>query len=99
RDPLVTGVQTCALPILGGPLAKLSSKLRNAPLLDLMNPSEKPRQVVLPDILTDVSFMKIDTIDRCATCHVHIDKKEFSEENILEDRKSTRLNSSHEWIS
>ncbi|MGH7178173.1 MAG: multiheme c-type cytochrome, partial [Tepidisphaeraceae bacterium] len=63
--------------------AKLSDQIRNAPLLDFINPSDKIQQIVLDDVRTDVAFMKIATIDRCTTCHVNIGKKEFLSENVL----------------
>jgi len=64
-------------------LAKLSEAIRSAPLLQFMNPADKVRPIFLPDVRMDVSFMNIDTIDRCATCHVHIDNKNFSREKVL----------------
>lgn len=65
------------------PLAFLSEKVRGAPLMQFINPSERVQQVVLPDIRMDVSFTRIDTIDRCATCHVHISDKRFTKEKVL----------------
>jgi cbb3-type cytochrome oxidase cytochrome c subunit len=64
-------------------LAKVSSEMRRAPLAQFMNPEDGVKQVVLPDIRMDVSFMKIDTVDRCTTCHVHIDNKDFTEARVL----------------
>src|SRR5439155_11364538 len=55
--------------------ARLSEKLRNAPLGDFLNPSEKPVQVVLPDVLTEMPPLKVATVDRCMTCHVNIQNK------------------------
>ncbi|HEY1628555.1 MAG TPA: c-type cytochrome, partial [Tepidisphaeraceae bacterium] len=63
--------------------AKLSSMIRNAPLMGFMNPSEKIQQIVLPDVQTDVSFMKITTVDRCITCHTNIANKDFTEAKVL----------------
>ena len=63
--------------------AKLSAQIRAAPLMGFINPSEKPQHVILPHVLTDVSFMKITTVDRCMTCHVNIQKKDFTEANVL----------------
>jgi cytochrome c551/c552 len=63
--------------------AKLSAQLRRIPLMQFINPSEKVTQDVLPDIRTDVAFQKITTIDRCRTCHVNIEDKNFTEENVL----------------
>lgn len=63
--------------------AKLSARMRQIPLMQFINPSEKVTQDVLPDIRTDVAFQKITTVDRCRTCHVNIDDENFAEENIL----------------
>ena len=38
-------------------------------------------------------FKHVDKIDHLIVCHTH------RHGPVLEDRKSTRLNSSHEWIS
>jgi len=67
----------------GNMAAKLSSAIRRAPLLQFMNPEDKVREVYLQDILSDLSFTKVATTDRCATCHVHIDRKDFAEEKML----------------
>ena len=63
--------------------AKASMAMRRIPLMQFINPAEKVTQDVLPDIRTDVAFQKITTIDRCRTCHVNIEDKSFSEENVL----------------
>ena len=63
-------------------LSKLSNSIRNAPLLGFMNPSLRVKPTFVPDVRMDVSFMTIDTIDRCATCHTHIDNKNFTREKI-----------------
>src|SRR5258706_3041165 len=63
--------------------AKFSSRIRKAPLLQFMNPEDKVRELVLPDVLSDLSFTRVATTDRCATCHVNIDRKEFTEERVL----------------
>ena len=68
---------------LSGLVGTISTKLRDAPLLDFVNPAEKPVNVLLPDVLTDVAFMKIATIDRCTTCHVNVARKEYSAENVV----------------
>ena len=63
--------------------ARLSAHMRRIPLMQFINPAEKVTQDVLPDIRTDVAFQKITTIDRCRTCHVNIEDKNFTEENVL----------------
>jgi len=64
-------------------VAKLSDKMRNAPLLDWFNPSEKVNQLVVPEIRTDLNFLTVETIDRCNSCHVNIDQPAFEENNLL----------------
>ncbi|MFN2387562.1 MAG: hypothetical protein ABR576_14990, partial [Thermoanaerobaculia bacterium] len=45
-------------------------KLRNAAILDMVNPSLRVQQVQLPDHFNNVNFMRIPRVDRCTTCHV-----------------------------
>jgi mono/diheme cytochrome c family protein len=52
-------------------------KLRNAPILDMVNPSLRVQQVLLPEHLTNVNFMRIPKVDRCTTCHIASDRKGF----------------------
>ena len=63
-------------------LPKLSDAIRNAPMLGFLNPSLRVKPIFLPDVRQDMSFMMIDTIDRCATCHTHIDNKNFTREKV-----------------
>jgi hypothetical protein len=63
--------------------AKFSSWARRRPLLQFVNPEDKVRELVLPDVLSDLSFTRVATTDRCATCHVNIDRKDFTEERVL----------------
>ncbi len=53
------------------------SYFRNAPLLDFMAPTLKIQQVILPNIVDDVNFIRVPKMDRCQTCHQAIDKKGF----------------------
>ncbi len=65
-------------------LGKASAFIRDQPLLQFVNPSEAVKQQVLPDVLTDLGgFKTVAAIDRCVTCHVNIDKKDFVEEKVL----------------
>src|SRR5262249_27681899 len=50
---------------------------RNAPLLDFMAPTIKIQQLILPNIVDDVNFIRVPKMDRCQTCHLAIDKKGF----------------------
>ena len=57
-------------------------KLRNAAILDMVNPSLKIQQVQLPEHLTDVNFMKIPRVDRCQTCHIAADRPGFEDAKL-----------------
>jgi len=47
---------------------------RNAPLLDFMAPTLKVQQIILPNVVDDVNFIRVPKQDRCMTCHLAIDK-------------------------
>lgn len=66
-----------------GTAGRMSESLRSAPLMGFVNPTERVRQQVLGDILTDVSFMKITTVDRCTSCHINIDRPEYSRDRVI----------------
>ncbi len=51
--------------------------IRNAPLMDFMAPTIKIQQVVLPNVVDDVNFIRVPKMDRCQTCHLAIDKKGY----------------------
>src|SRR5687767_7021618 len=64
--------------------AKLSAHIRATPLLQFVNPSERVQQIVLPDVQTDLGgFKRVESIDRCTTCHVNIGNKDFTEPKVL----------------
>src|SRR5262249_3968370 len=50
---------------------------QNAPLLDFMAPTLKIQQVILPNVMDDVNFIRVPKMDRCTTCHLAIDKKGY----------------------
>src|SRR4029079_18810712 len=50
---------------------------RNAPLLDFMAPTIKIQQIILPNVVDDVNFIRCPKRDRCQTCHLAIDKKGY----------------------
>ncbi|OFV93669.1 MAG: hypothetical protein A3H95_06190 [Acidobacteria bacterium RIFCSPLOWO2_02_FULL_64_15] len=54
----------------------LKDYFRNAPLLDFMAPTLKIQQVILPNVVDDVNFIRVPKIDRCRTCHLAIDSKD-----------------------
>lgn len=57
-------------------------QLRNAAILDMINPTLRVQQVQLPDQFINVNFMKIPKVDRCTTCHIGADRKGFEDPAI-----------------
>lgn len=55
---------------------------RNVPILDMVNPSIKVQQVILPDLFNDVNFMKIPRVDRCMSCHMGADKRGYTPDAV-----------------
>jgi mono/diheme cytochrome c family protein len=55
----------------------LKDYFRNAPLLDFMAPTIKVQQIILPNVVDDVNFVRVPKMDRCQTCHLAIDKKGY----------------------
>ena len=51
--------------------------LRDAPMTDFMAPTLKVQQIMLPNIMDDVNFMRVPKMDRCTTCHLAIDRKGY----------------------
>ena len=49
----------------------------NAPLLDFMAPTLKIQQIILPNVVDDVNFIRVPKMDRCRTCHLAIDRKGY----------------------
>ncbi|HWW88465.1 MAG TPA: c-type cytochrome [Vicinamibacterales bacterium] len=49
----------------------------NAPLLDFMAPTIKVQQIILPNVVDDVNFIRVPKMDRCQTCHLAVDKKGY----------------------
>ncbi len=64
-------------------LGAAGEKLRNAPLIDWFNPSEKIEQVIVPGVRTDLNFLTVETADACQSCHINIDKPEFDETELV----------------
>src|SRR5437867_5017599 len=50
---------------------------RNAPLLDFMAPTIRIQQIILPNVVDDVNFIRVPKMERCQTCHLAIDKKGY----------------------
>ena len=57
--------------------SKVKDYFRNAPLLDFMAPTIKVQQIILPNVVDDVNFIRVAKMDRCQTCHLAIDKKGY----------------------
>ena len=53
------------------------TSFRNAPVLDMLNASEKVQQVILAGLYNEHPFKQIQRVDRCKTCHQGIDVKGF----------------------
>jgi len=53
---------------------------RNAPVFDFMNPSERINQIILSNLYNDQPFKPIPRVDRCTTCHLGIDQKQYANE-------------------
>jgi len=67
-----------------GLIPNLSNQMRETPLMQFINPATRVRQVVLADVRTSLGGVKeVETIDRCMTCHVNIDNKDFAEPKVL----------------
>ena len=54
--------------------------LRNAPIIDWLDPTIKIKQVHLPNLSDDLYFQKVPKVDRCHTCHVFIDKPGYEDQ-------------------
>jgi len=51
----------------------LVTTIRNAPVMDMLNASEKVQQILLSNLYNDQPFKQIARVDRCITCHQGID--------------------------
>ncbi|MEC8623671.1 MAG: c-type cytochrome [Bdellovibrionota bacterium] len=54
--------------------------LRNAPIIDWLDPTIKIQQVHLPNLKDDLYFQKVPKVDRCHTCHTFIDKPGYEDQ-------------------
>ena len=51
----------------------------NAPLLDFMAPTITVQQVITPNLVDDVNFIRVTKMDRCTSCHLSIDREGYEE--------------------
>src|SRR5579871_3576673 len=56
----------------------LVNVIRDAPGLDFFDPAKRVRQRVLPNLKDDYYFAMVRKVDRCETCHLAIDRKDFN---------------------
>ena len=71
QDAPAQARSTCIAP------SAVKDYFRNAPLLDFMAPTLKVQQIILPNVVDDVNFIRVPKMDRCQTCHLAIDKKGY----------------------
>ncbi len=50
---------------------------RNRPGVDFLDPTEKPRQIVLKNLKDDYYFADVTKVDRCQSCHLGVDRRGF----------------------
>ncbi|MCS5703030.1 MAG: c-type cytochrome, partial [Acidobacteria bacterium] len=55
----------------------LAYSIRNAPMLDALNPSQKIRQAVINDLRLDLNFADAPRVDRCQSCHLGADNAAY----------------------
>jgi mono/diheme cytochrome c family protein len=54
--------------------------LRNAPMIDYLDPTLKIQQIVLENITDDRYFQHVPKVDRCITCHTFINQTGFEDQ-------------------
>lgn len=54
--------------------------LRNAPIIDYLDPTLKISQLVVNTLKDDRYFVQVPKVDRCITCHSFIDQKGFEDQ-------------------
>src|SRR5687767_6726555 len=89
RDKLVTGVQTCALPIS---CPAINKRGRIAPTTAMIGNECRSTKV---RILTDSRWMGVEACSHCFSSERVASHERNPREMASADRKSTRLNSSH----
>ena len=59
---------------------KVADIVRDLPILDFMDPYYKVNQIVVNEIKYNVNFAQVQTVDRCTSCHLGIDKKGYEDQ-------------------
>ena len=57
----------------------LPNKIRDAMLIDFMDPRVKIQQILLPHFVDDLNMDVTMKIDRCTTCHMGMDKASYTD--------------------
>lgn len=55
--------------------------VRNAPMLDALNPSLRIRQAVMNDLTLDLNFAQAPRVDRCQSCHLGAASDAYAEQS------------------
>lgn len=55
---------------------------RNLPIIDAFAPPFKVRQDIPEGLTIDYTFKQVQRVDRCASCHMFIDKADFSKDRL-----------------
>lgn len=55
----------------------LNDWFRNKPGVDFLDPTEKPKQIVLDNLKDDYYFAQVRKVDRCQSCHLAIERRGF----------------------
>ena len=55
--------------------------VRNAPMLDALNPSLRIRQAVMADLTMDLNFAEAPRVDRCQSCHLGTANEAYADQS------------------
>ena len=55
--------------------------VRNAPMLDALNPSLRIRQAVMADLTMDLNFAEAPRVDRCQSCHLGAANEAYADQS------------------
>ncbi|MED5329861.1 MAG: c-type cytochrome [Planctomycetota bacterium] len=56
--------------------------VRNAPMVDMLRPTETIDQIVLDKLQDNYNFMHVGRIDRCTTCHINITDPVYTDHDV-----------------
>ena len=58
---------------------KIANVVRDLPIIDFLDPYYKVQQTVVNEVKYNVNFAQVQTVDRCMSCHLGIDKKGYED--------------------